>query len=242
MELVRISKYFTDCGVMSRRAADAAVSDGLVTVNGVLAELGQKIDPARDVVRYRGKIIKPSDADGEKICIMLNKPRGYVTTMSDEKGRRTVAELCADAGVRLYPIGRLDMDSDGLLLLTNDGQLANQLSHPSHRVDKIYVAVVAGNVITSQLEGMTHPIEIDGKMTSPARVKKIGSDGQFTAIEVTIHDGKKHQVRELCAREGLKVKSLTRIAEGSIRLGNLPLGKWRKLTPAEINQLKGSII
>ncbi|MBQ9161951.1 MAG: rRNA pseudouridine synthase [Clostridia bacterium] len=240
MELVRISKYFTDCGVMSRRAADAAVADGLVTVNGSVAELGQKIDPARDVVKYKGKVVKPSAGNGgEKICIMLNKPRGYVTTMSDEKGRPTVAELCADAGVRLYPIGRLDMDSDGLLLLTNDGELANYLSHPSHRVDKVYVAVVAGGVTTAQLEGMTRPIEIDGKTTSPARIKKIGSDGQLTAIEVTIHDGRKHQVRELCAREGLKVKGLTRTAEGSLTLGNLPLGKWRKLTAAEIKKLKG---
>ncbi|MBE6694602.1 MAG: rRNA pseudouridine synthase [Ruminococcaceae bacterium] len=239
MELVRVSKYFTDCGIMSRRAADAAVADGLVTVNGNVAELGQKIDPTRDIVKYKGKVVKPSTDRGEKICIMLNKPRGYVTTMSDEKGRRTVAELCADAGVRLYPIGRLDMDSDGLLLLTNDGELANYLSHPSHRVDKVYVAVVAGNVTTAQLEGMTRPIEIDGKTTSPARIKKIGSDGQLTAIEVTIHDGRRHQVRKLCAREGLKVKSLTRTAEGSLTLGNLPLGKWRKLTAAEIKKLKG---
>lgn len=238
MELVRISKYFTDCGIMSRRAADAAVSDGFVTVNGRPAELGQKIDPARDVIKYKGKVVKPRPDSEEKICIMINKPRGFVTTMSDEKGRHTVAELCADAGVRLYPIGRLDMDSDGLLLLTNDGQLANFLSHPSHRVDKVYVVVVAGNVITSQLEGMTHPIEIDGKLTAPAQIKKIGSDGQFTAIEVTIHDGRKHQVRLLCEREGLKVKRLTRIAEGPLTLGNLPEGKWRKLSPAEIKRLK----
>ena len=239
MELVRISKYFTDCGVMSRRAADAAVNDGLVTVNGSVAELGQKIDPARDVVKYKGKVIKPAAGTDEEICIMLNKPRGYVTTMSDEKGRHTVAELCADAGVRLYPIGRLDMDSDGLLLLTNDGQLANFLSHPSHRVDKVYVVIVAGTATTAQLEGMTHPIEIDGKATSPALIKKIGSDGQFTAIEVTIHDGRKHQVRLLCEREGFKVKRLTRTAEGTLTLGNLPEGKWRRLSAGEIKKLKG---
>lgn len=238
MELVRISKYFTDCGIMSRRAADTAVSNGLVTVNGVVAELGQKIDPARDLVKYKGKIVKPSAQNEEKICIMLNKPRGFVTTMADDKGRHTVAELCADAGVRLYPVGRLDMDSDGLLLLTNDGQLANLLSHPSHRVDKVYVVIVAGTATTAQLEGMSRPIEIDGKATSPARIKKIGTDGQFTAIEVTIHDGRKHQVRLLCEREGFKVKRLTRTAEGPITLGNLPEGKWRKLSPSEIKRLK----
>ena len=239
MELVRISKYFTDCGVMSRRAADAAITAGEVTVNGYPAELGQKIDPERDIVKYRGKVIKaPKAAAAGKICIMLNQPRGYVTTMSDEKGRHTVAELCADAGVRLYPIGRLDMDSDGLLLLTNDGELANYLAHPSHRVNKTYLAFIDGAVTTEQMTGMARPIEIDGKMTSPAQVHKIEFDGKDTVLEIIIHDGRKHQVRELCAREGMRVFKLTRVAEGDLKLGNLPVGKWRKLSPSEIAKLK----
>ena len=237
MEPIRISKYFTDCGVMSRRAAEAAIERGEVTVNGRPAALGQKITPGVDRVVYRGKpVLLPVNA--EKICIMLNKPRGYVTTMSDEQGRHTVSELCADAGVRLYPIGRLDMDSDGLLLMTNDGELANRLSHPRHEVQKIYLALVDGAVSTEQLEHLCHPIEIDGRMTSPAEVRKLTYNGKQTILEFTIHDGRNRQVRRLCEREGLRVAKLTRVAEGSLQLGNLPEGKWRKLSKAEIQKIK----
>lgn len=237
MEPIRISKYFTDCGVLSRRAADAAIEAGEVKVNGIPAVTGQKITPGVDEVIWRGrKITMPSTA--QKITIMLNKPRGYVTTMSDEKGRHTVAELVSGAGVRLYPIGRLDMDSDGLLLLTNDGDLANKLSHPSHVVDKIYLVYVSGRVTTEQMESMTHPIEIDGRMTSPARVRKAAFNGVETALEVTIHDGRNRQVRRLCEREGLHVRKLTRVAEGSLLLGDLDEGHWRKLSEKEIRKLK----
>lgn len=237
MEPIRISKYFTDCGVLSRRAADAAIEAGEVKVNGIPAVTGQKITPGVDEVVWRGrKITMPSTA--QKITIMLNKPRGYVTTMSDEKGRHTVAELVSGAGVRLYPIGRLDMDSDGLLLLTNDGDLANKLSHPSHVVDKIYLVYVSGRVTTEQMESMTHPIEIDGRMTSPARVRKAAFNGVETALEVTIHDGRNRQVRRLCEREGLHVRKLTRVAEGSLLLGDLDEGHWRKLSEKEIRKLK----
>ena len=237
MEPIRISKYFTDCGVLSRRAADAAIEAGEVKVNGIPAVTGQKITPGVDEVVWRGrKITMPTTA--QKITIMLNKPRGYVTTMSDEKGRHTVAELVSGAGVRLYPIGRLDMDSDGLLLLTNDGDLANKLSHPSHVVDKIYLVYVSGRVTTEQMESMTHPIEIDGRMTSPARVRKAAFNGVETALEVTIHDGRNRQVRRLCEREGLHVRKLTRVAEGSLLLGDLDEGHWRKLSEKEIRKLK----
>ena len=239
MEPVRISKYFTDCGVMSRRAAEAAIERGEVTVNGKPATLGQKITPQVDRVMYRNRPVVPP-ATNEKICIMLNKPRGYVTTMSDEQGRHTVRELCADAGVRLYPIGRLDMDSDGLLLMTNDGDLANRLSHPRHEVQKVYLALVDGAVSTEQLEHLSHPIEIDGHMTSPAIVRKITFNGKQTILEVTIHDGRNRQVRRLCEREGLRVAKLTRVAEGSLQLGNLPEGKWRKLSKTEIQKIRQS--
>ena len=239
MEPIRISKYFTDCGVMSRRAADTAVERGEVKVNGVTAELGQKVDPATDTVTWKGKkIVLP--ATPAKLTVMLNKPRGYLTTLSDDKGRHTVAELVADAGVRLYPVGRLDMDSDGLLLLTNDGDLANLLSHPSHEVDKVYLAYVAGNVTAEQMNNMTRPIEIDGKMTSPARVRKAAFNQVETALEVTIHDGRNRQVRRLCEREGLRVRKLTRVAEGPLLLGDLDEGKWRKLSDKEIRKLKGT--
>ena len=238
MDPVRISKYFTDCGVMSRRAADAAVEKGEVKVNGVPAELGQKITPGKDKVTYKGKpVVMP--ATPNKMCVMLNKPRGYLTTLSDEKGRKTVAELVADAGVRLYPVGRLDMDSDGLLILTNDGELANQLAHPRGEVQKVYLAFVDGAPTTEQLTNLCTPIEIDGRMTSPAAVRKVGYAGEQTVLEVTIHDGRNRQVRRLCEREGLVVRKLTRVQEGGLELGNLPEGKWRKLTNYEIKLLKG---
>ena len=235
MEPIRISKYFTDCGVLSRRAADAAVEAGEVTVNGRRAVLGQKVTPGLDEVIYRGRQVTPTTAP--RMTIMLNKPRGYLTTLSDDKGRHTVAELVADAGVRLYPIGRLDMDSDGLLLLTNDGELANRLAHPSHGVDKVYLAYVNGAVTTEQMTALCRPIEIDGKMTAPAKVRKAAYNGVETALEVTIHDGRNRQVRRLCEREGLHVRKLTRVAEGALLLGNLDEGKWRRLTDREIRQL-----
>ncbi len=237
MEPIRISKYFTDCGVLSRRAADAAVEAGEVKVNGIPAVVGQKVTPGVDEVVWKGRrVTLPTTA--QKLTVMLNKPRGYLTTMSDDKGRHTVAELVADAGVRLYPIGRLDMDSDGLLLLTNDGELANRLSHPSHAVEKVYLAYVGGRVTTEQMENMTRPIEIDGRPTAPARVRKAAFNGVETALEVTIHDGRNRQVRRLCEREGLRVRKLTRVAEGTLLLGNLDEGHWRKLTEKEIRKLK----
>lgn len=238
MEPIRISKYFTDCGVMSRRAADTAVENGEVKVNGLTAVLGQRITPGVDVVTWKGKkIVLP--ATPAKMTVMLNKPRGYLTTLSDDKGRHTVAELVADAGVRLYPVGRLDMDSDGLLILTNDGDLANRLSHPSHNVNKVYLAYVDGLVTSEQMTGLTTPIEIDGKLTSPALVRKAAFNQFETALEVTIHDGRNRQVRRLCEREGLHVRKLTRVAEGSLLLGDLEEGKWRRLSEKEIRKLKG---
>ncbi len=237
MEPIRISKYFTDCGVMSRRAADTAVENGEVKINGLTAVLGQKVTPGVDVVTWRGKKIVPPSTSA-KMTVMLNKPRGYLTTLSDDKGRHTVAELVADAGVRLYPVGRLDMDSDGLLILTNDGDLANKLSHPSHNVDKVYLAYVDGHVTAEQMTGMTAPIEIDGKLTSPALVRKAAYNQFETALEVTIHDGRNRQVRRLCEREGLHVRKLTRVAEGSLLLDELEEGKWRRLSDKEIRKLK----
>lgn len=237
MEPVRISKYFTDCGIMSRRAADKAVERGEVKVNGLVCTLGQKITPGVDTVTWQGRPVLPPKS-GEKLCIMLNKPRGYVTTLSDEKGRRTVADLVADAGVRLYPVGRLDMDSDGLLILTNDGELANRLAHPSHQVQKVYLALVDGMVTTEQMSDLTRPITIDGRTTAPALVKKVDSDGRQTVLQITIHDGRNRQVRRLCERADLTLRRLTRVSEGSLSLGDLPEGKWRRLNPKEIRLLQ----
>ena len=235
MEPIRISKYFTDCGVMSRRAADAAVERGEVKVNGVTAVLGQKVDPDTDTVTWKGKrIVLP--ATPSKTVIMLNKPRGYLTTLSDDKGRHTVAELVADAGVRLYPVGRLDMDSEGLLLFTNDGDFANRLMHPSHGIDKIYRVSVDGYT-PEGLARFQCPMSLDGYRLRIPDVQLISVEGTKAQLEITIHEGRNRQVRRMCAIAGMRVHRLIRIGEGSLRLGDLPCGKWRYLTQEEYDRI-----
>ena len=167
MEKIKLQKYFTDCGIMSRRAAEGEILNGKVLVNGEAAFLGMRIDPDVDTVEYNGKILKPTG--DTRICVMLNKPTGFVTTLSDEKGRRTVAELTADVGARVYPIGRLDMNSDGLLLLTNDGELANRLTHPRHEIPKIYRVTVGGEVSPDTLAALSSPMVIDGYKIHPVK-------------------------------------------------------------------------
>lgn len=239
MEKIKLQKYFTDCGVMSRRAAEKEISEGRVTVNGVTATLGDRISPGADVVEYKGKILKPQVS--ERICVMLNKPTGYVTTLSDEKGRKNVTELVADAGMRLYPVGRLDMNSDGLLLLTNDGELANRLTHPRHEIPKIYRVTIKGEVSDRAMEILTSPLVIDGYRIQPVRVKLLSLDKKKSSslLEMELYEGRNRQIRKMCAAAELKVLRLTRIAYGSLSIGSLPLGKWRYLTENELNYLKG---
>ena len=239
MEKIKLQKYFTDCGVMSRRAAEKEISEGRVTVNGVTATLGDRISPGTDVVEYKGKILKPQVS--ERICVMLNKPTGYVTTLSDEKGRKNVTELVADAGMRLYPVGRLDMNSDGLLLLTNDGELANRLTHPRHEIPKIYRVTIKGEVSDRAMEILTSPLVIDGYRIQPVRVKLLSLDKKKSSslLEMELYEGRNRQIRKMCAAAELKVLRLTRIAYGSLSIGSLPLGKWRYLTENELNYLKG---
>ena len=237
MTQLRIQKYIADCGLMSRRAAEEAIRQGLFTVNGEPAEIGSKIIPGRDDVRYKGK--KVLMQRGDHLYIMLNKPRGYVTTLSDEKGRKNAAQLVADCGVRVYPVGRLDMDSEGLLLFTNDGDFANSLMHPRHEVDKTYKVVVDG-FTPEKLERLKLPVTLDGytirtpsvKLNRPPR-----ADGRAELL-VTIHEGRNRQVRRMCAMADLTVLRLERIAEGKLRLGDLPKGKWRYLTAEEVRSLK----
>ena len=242
MESVRISKYFTDCGIMSRRAAEAEIEKGNVKVNGTLATLGQKIDPASDVVEYKGKrVCLPTD---EKICVMLNKPRGIVTTASDEKGRADVTDICRDvtdsAGkrVRLYPVGRLDMDSDGLLLMTNDGELANKLTHPRHSIPKIYHVTLSGILSEQEVFALGSPIVIDGRETAPVTVKKLSQSDKTTLVQFELYEGRNRQIRRMCDAHGAKIQKLTRVAIGNITLGSLPVGKWRRLTDDEVKYLK----
>ena len=221
----RLQKLISAAGICSRREAERYIAAGRVTVDGRPAVLGQRADPAVEDIRIDGV---PLAAPGEKIYIMLNKPRGYVTTLRDEHGRPTVAELTADAGLRVYPVGRLDYDSDGLLLMTNDGAFAHALTHPSHEVDKTYRTRVRGDVDRA-LPLLTAPMEIDGHTVRPAAVTRAGEG----VLDITIHEGRIRQVRKMCAKAGLVVRRLTRIAEGPLRLGALPSGKWRYLDKNE---------
>ena len=237
-EKIKLQKYFTDCGVLSRRAAEREIADGRVTVNGAVALLGDRIDPERDEVRYGGKIIKKQT--DEVVCIMLNKPAGFVTTLSDERGRRTVAELTADLGLRVYPVGRLDMNSDGLLLLTNDGALANRLTHPRHEIPKIYRVTVRGDVSGETLRALSSPMVIDGYEILPVKVDILEKAGERTALRMELYEGRNRQIRKMCEQVGLKILRLSRVAIGELTLGRLPSGKWRRLTAKEIDYLKGA--
>lgn len=237
MDSVKLQKYFSDCGVMSRRAAEEEIKKGRVTVNGRVAELGLRIDPEADVVEYRGKRILGGAS--ERVCIMLNKPRGFVTTLSDEKGRRTVAELVSTLGRRVYPIGRLDMDSDGLLLLTDDGELANRLTHPRHEIPKIYHVTVLGKVSEEQLGRLSSAMTLDGYEILPVKTDILDFDGRSTLLSMTLYEGRNRQIRKMCETVGLKIDRLCRVAIGEISLGSLELGKWRMLTDDELAYLRG---
>ena len=230
----RLQKILSSRGVASRRAADEMIKAGLVCVNGAVAHLGDSADPDQDEITVDGKML-PSRQ--EYVYILLNKPRGYVTTLSDEKGRPNVTDL-VDCGVRVYPVGRLDMDSEGLLLLTNDGEFANALMHPKHEVDKTYEVWVKGyHEKATALLGQ--PIELDGYRIKKPGVKLIFANGEKAKYLVTIHEGRNRQVRRMCQAAGMTVTRLRRISEGKLSLGDLPLGKWRQLTEDEVKKLVG---
>lgn len=231
-EKIRLQKYFTDCGILSRRAAEAEIAKGRVTVNGAVASVGDKIDPDCDVVVYAGKHIL-ARTDKAYRYVMLNKPCGYVTTASDEKGRKTVLELVRGVGTRIYPVGRLDLNSQGLLLLTNDGELTNHLTHPRHEIPKIYRVAVSPAPSDAQLSLLASPMELDGYQLLPVGVKKITEN----ELELTLFEGRNRQIRRMCDAVGLKVVRLERIAIGDVRLGDLPLGRWRELTAQEVAYL-----
>ena len=231
----RIQKIIAARGVTSRRKAEEMITAGRVTCNGRVCLLGESADPDKDIILLDGK---PLPSGGEYTYIMLHKPRGFVTTLSDEKGRKNVAELVKDCGQRVYPVGRLDMDSEGLLILTNDGDFANRLMHPKHNVDKTYLVTVDGYT-ESGLEQLGRPITLDGYTIAKPSVKLITADEKGRAkLEVVIHEGRNRQVRRMCAAAGMQVIRLVRICEGKLQLGNLPLGKWRQLTDREVELLK----
>ena len=226
----RLQKLLSAAGVCSRRRAEEYILAGRVAVNGRRARLGDRADPVRDRVEVDGA---PLPDPAGHIYIMLNKPRGYVSTLSDEKGRKTVVQLTADCPGRVWPVGRLDMDSEGLLLLTDDGELTHRLTHPSHEVEKEYRVWVRGDVDRA-LPILLAPVWSDGEELTADKVERTGPN----TITVVIHQGKNRQVRRMCAAAGLKVERLQRVREGEVRLGGLRPGKWRELTAAELASLQ----
>jgi len=230
----RLQKILSARGVASRRKAEEMIGNGLVTVNGAPAVLGDTADPDIDEILISGK---PLPKQESYIYILLNKPRGYVTTLSDEKGRPNAAQLVADCGTRVYPVGRLDMDSEGLLLFTNDGAFANALMHPKQEVKKTYEVWATGYHPGSETL-LSRPITLDGYTIRPPKVKLVRSDGQKAKFLVTIHEGRNRQVRRMCEAAGMYCTRLRRVREGSLSLGDLPLGKWRYLTEGEVRSLR----
>jgi 23S rRNA pseudouridine2605 synthase len=230
----RIQKILSARGVCSRREAERLMAAGRVTVNGQPASVGDQADPDTDVIAVDGEALP----DAPRLrYIMLHKPRGYVTTCEDEHGRRTVMELVADCGARVYPVGRLDMDSEGLLLLTNDGAFANRLMHPSHEIGKTYFVRVSGFCMES-LDLLRRPIVLDGYAIRPPEVELLAEHGTSADLRIVIHEGRNRQIRRMCEQAGVQVLTLRRIQEGNVKLGNLPLGQWRDLTEAEISALQ----
>lgn len=231
----RLQKLIASAGLCSRRTAEEWIAAGRVRVNGALASVGDRADPETDTVTVDGI---PLPETASPVYLMLNKPRGYVTTLSDEYGRRTAAELVAGCGARVYPVGRLDRDSEGLLLFTNDGELAQRLLHPRHEVDKVYLVTVRGD-IRGAAERLMAITELDGEPIAPAQAEEVSRHEGQALLRVTIHQGKNRQVRRMCARIGLHVARLQRIQEDTLLLGDLPPGKWRYLTDRELQEIKG---
>ena len=233
----RIQKIIAASGLMSRRAAEKLIADGKVTVNGRIAELGMKADLSEDDILVSGR---PVGRKKSFRYLMLNKPAGVVTTLHDEQGRRSVAELLRGVGARVYPVGRLDMYSEGLLLLTDDGDFANLLMHPSSEIPKTYRLRVKGAAPEERLQSLAKPIEIDGRLTAPAVLSDIRAEGEEARLTVTIHEGRNRQIRRLCERAGLKVLELCRVKEGPVALGSLRSGEWRELTENEVEALRNA--
>ena len=230
----RLQKILSAAGICSRRKAEEYITAGRVTVNGQPASLGDRADPERDVVALDGKEVIRS---GQRTVLMLYKPRGVVTTLADEKGRKNVADLVKDCPVRVWPVGRLDMDSEGLLLLTDDGELTNTLIHPRHEVEKEYLVWVTG-FTAEGAERLAQPMTLDGQALRPAQVKVLRREGERTVLSVTIHEGKNRQVRRMCAFCGMTVRRLKRIREGKLYLDKtLRPGQWRNLTQEELDTL-----
>ncbi len=235
MEKIRLQKFISDAGIMSRRAAEEEIKNGNISVNGHVATPGTKIDPRNDVVSYRGKRIRYEKH--EYTYIMLNKPRGYLSSTSDDRGRKCVTDLLTGVSARVYPVGRLDMISEGILLLTDDGELKNRLTHPSHQIPKVYRVKVTGKVSEKQLEILGSPLVIDGYKIKPVDVVISGEDESGTVLKMTLFEGRNRQIRKMCEQASLTVKRLSRISIGDLKLDGMPVGKWRYLEKSEVDYL-----
>ena len=230
----RLQKYMASCGVASRRKCEEIILEGKVKVNGVLVtELGIKVNPLDDIIEYNGKIITKEE---KKVYIMLNKPEGYISSVKDEKGRATILDI-VKVEERIYPIGRLDYDSSGLLLLTNDGEIYNKIIHPREELTKKYIAVVKGEVTNKDIEAFKKGVDIGGYITAPAELRIISYDRDISTIEVGIHEGKNRQIRKMCAAINHEVLSLKRISIGELKLGYLKRGEWRELKQEEVQYI-----
>ncbi len=231
---IRLQKFLSEAGVASRRKAEEMIKNGSVKVNGHVAQIGDSVDPKKDLVTVKGKkVIKQSTPR----YILLNKPRGYVTTTDDELGRKCVLELVKDIKERIYPVGRLDRVSEGALIMTNDGAFANAMMHPSKHVPKTYRVTVRPEPTSEQVEILSSGVEIDGRMTAPADVYIVSKDEGRAVLEIVLYEGRNRQIRRMCESLDLEVARLRRIAVGSVKLGMLPVGQWRDLTPQEVESL-----
>lgn len=230
----RIQKLISTSGLASRRQGEKLIESGAVTVNGIAAKLGDTADPDVDDIRVNGKALPKVNI---KTYIMLNKPKGYVTTMNDEKGRPCVSRLVSDVNARVYPVGRLDMYSEGLLIMTDDGELANKLMHPRGEIEKTYHAYIKGVCSDESLDIMQSQLVIDGYTIRPAKVTIDRETPEYTVLSVTIGEGRNRQVRKMCDAAGLKLTRLIRVSEGKLSLGDLKPGQWRYLTSDELQDL-----
>ena len=230
----RLQKYMASCGVASRRKCEELILNGRVTVNGdIITELGTKVIPNKDIVKFDGKLISKEE---NKVYIILNKPEGYITSLKDEKGRKTILDL-VNIKERIFPIGRLDYDSSGLLLLTNDGEIYNKIIHPRVKLDKKYIAVVNGRFTEKEMENFKNGVDIGGYITATSNIREISFENNLSTVEITIHEGKNRQIRKMCSSFNHNVISLKRVAIGKIKLGYLKKGEFRNLTKEELDYI-----
>lgn len=233
---MRLQKYMADCGIASRRKCEELIAEGKVTVNGEIAQIGCTVNPETDIVEYDGKPLGTSP-NSRKVVIMLNKPRGVVSSCSDPQGRKTTADYFADLPYRLYNVGRLDIDTEGLLLFTNDGDFAYKVMHPSFEVHKTYRALVDGTLSKSEIKALSEGVMLDDGMTAPAEVTGVSVGEKDTSFYITIHEGRNRQVRRMIDAVGHRTLRLRRVAIGSLKLYGLHTGEWRFLTEQEIQSV-----